>query len=72
MAFEKVLSVAESLGLVVDQQKVGFRIFDVDGRLIGSHLSHEQVELFVTRRSVEHLRESQRAAMDIGCAFPPI
>jgi hypothetical protein len=72
MHFKQVLRVAEALGLVVDQQEAGFRIIDVDGRLLGSHLSHEQVEVFVTRRRYEHhLHQCQWPVLEIGCAFPP-
>jgi hypothetical protein len=71
VGFEQVLRTAQDLGLVVEEQEIGFRLYDVDGRLLGSQLTHEQAEVFVMGRLNERAREDHQAVVKTGCAFPP-
>lgn len=71
MGFEQVLRTAQDLSLVVEEQEIGLRLYDVDGRLLGSQLTREQVEVFVVGRLNERTRENHQAVVNTGCAFPP-
>jgi len=71
VGFEQVLRTAQDLGLVVEEQEIGLRLYDVDGRLLGSLLTREQVEVFVVGWLNEQAREDHQAVVNTGCAFPP-
>ncbi len=72
MASEQVLRAASVLGLVVEQQETGLRLYDADGRLLGSQLTHEQVEVFLYGRLEHGERQRQQGSVDSSFAFPPL
>jgi hypothetical protein len=71
VGFGRVLRMAQELGLAVEEQEIGLRLYDVDGRLLGSQLTREQAEVFVMGRLNERAREDHQAVANTGCAFPP-
>ena len=70
MKINEILAVAEEVGLVIERQELGYRIYEARGRLIGSQLPIDHVAGLIRSR----LKSVPRAFADgtelLGCAFP--
>jgi hypothetical protein len=70
MKLNQVLRMSADVGLVVELQPLGFRVYEADGRLIGSQLPREQVESLIRSRSRKTASEGGQEVGIFSCAFP--